>query len=295
MKIGIYGRVLHDKDTEYVSFLIHYLLEKGIDLGVYEPYYEQITAKITLPHALEVFDTCSDIVKAKPDFLFSIGGDGTLLNSILLNHTGIPIMGINVGRLGFLTSSQATNDIKTAISALEENSFLIDQRTLIHLESEPQLFGEHQFAMNEFSIQKQDASAMVTIHVYVDGLFLNSYWADGLIVATPTGSTAYSLSCGGPIIYPSSQTFIITPISPHNLNVRPIVVPDDKVISFEIEGRSESFVCTMDSRVTLIDSKTKMKVYKESFSIPLVRFPNDSFFSTIRNKLMWGQDFRNRR
>ncbi|GAA0877683.1 NAD kinase [Algoriphagus jejuensis] len=227
------------------------------------------------------------------DFLISIGGDGTLLDAVcLIGPLEIPILGLNTGRLGFLATA-ATDRIGEAIDNLATGNFQTESRSLISLECSRRLFNGINFALNEFTIHKRDTSSMITVHTYIDGKYLNSYWADGLIVSTPTGSTGYSLSCGGPLITPAAKSFVITPVSPHNLNVRPIIISDDSEISFEIEGRSEKFLISLDSRSTSISSEIKLSVKKELFSAKLIKLPNLHFFDTLRQKLNWGFDMRN--
>ena len=225
--------------------------------------------------------------------MFSLGGDGTLLDTLsFVRDYKIPILGINIGRLGFLAST-GKEDISNALEALEKGSYKHDCRSLIELDCNKPLFGNVNYALNEFAIHKKDTSAMITIHAYINGEFLNSYWVDGLIVSTPTGSTGYNLSCGGPILMPQSANFVITPIAPHNLNVRPIVVPDDSVISFEIEGRGDNYLCTLDSRYETIDNSFQIAVRKCSFNVDLVRLPDHNFLNTLSKKLHWGSDSRN--
>ncbi|WPR75347.1 NAD kinase [Algoriphagus sp. NG3] len=227
------------------------------------------------------------------DFVISIGGDGTLLDAVcLVGELEIPILGLNTGRLGFL-ATVATEKISEAISELATGNYQIESRTLISLHSHKKLFNGLNFGLNEFTIHKRDTSSMITVHTYIDGKYLNSYWADGLIVSTPTGSTGYSLSCGGPLISPEAKNFVITPVSPHNLNVRPIIVSDESEISFEIEGRAEKFLISLDSRSTSISSEVKLSVKKENFSAKLVKLPHYHFFDTLRQKLNWGFDMRN--
>jgi NAD+ kinase len=227
------------------------------------------------------------------DYMISVGGDGTMLDTLTyVRNSNIPLLGINTGRLGFLAST-AKDDIHRAVAALRNKTYRVDKRTLLHLDSNKPLFGGVNYALNEFSIHKKDTSSMITIHTYINGELLNSYWADGLIIATPTGSTGYSLSCGGPIIFPSSENFVITPVAPHNLNVRPIIVSNDSVLSFEVEGRNESFLCTLDSRYETIDSTFQLAVRKEEFTINLLRINDDNYLNTIRTKLGWGADQRN--
>jgi NAD+ kinase len=227
------------------------------------------------------------------DFVISLGGDGTLLDTVtFVRNKNIPILGINFGRLGFLASI-GKEDLSTAVSALRNRTFLIDKRSLIHLEASESLFGDHPYGLNEFAIHKTDTSPMIKIHTYLNGEFLNTYWADGLIVATPTGSTGYSLSCNGPVIFPDSSSFVITPVAPHNLNIRPIVVPDDNIISFEVEGRTDKFICALDSRKELVNRQVQLAVKREKFTIGLVRLNENNFLQTLRNKLSWGLDTRN--
>jgi NAD+ kinase len=201
-------------------------------------------------------------------------------------------MGINFGRLGFLASI-GQDEIKIAIKAIAKRTFVVDKRTMIHLDADLPLFGNVPYALNEFAIHKRDTAAMIKIHTYLNGEFLNTYWADGLIVATPTGSTGYSLSCGGPVVFPDSRSFVITPVAPHNLNVRPLVVPDDNVISFEVESRSDNIICALDSRREMVGKNVSLAVRKEIFDISLLRLGENSFLQTLHNKLTWGLDKRN--
>ncbi|MEX2591834.1 MAG: NAD kinase [Anditalea sp.] len=233
------------------------------------------------------------------DFLISVGGDGTLLDSVsFVGAYEVPIIGINTGRMGFLATI-AKEDIEKAIEVLFARQFTIEDRSLIsldtdmHMDPDMKLFQGTAFGLNEFTIHKRDTSSMITVHTYIDEEYLNSYWADGLIVSTPTGSTGYSLSCGGPLILPSAKNFVITPVSPHNLNVRPMIVPDDCVISFKIEGRSEKFLISLDSRSTAVDANVHLTVRKEKFTTKLVKFYDYCFFDTLRQKLNWGLDMRN--
>jgi len=222
-----------------------------------------------------------------------LGGDGTLLDTVtLVRNKNIPILGINFGRLGFLASI-GKEDLSTAVLALRHRTFLIDKRSLIHLDASEPLFGDVPYGLNEFAIHKTDNSPMIKIHTYLNGEFINTYWADGLIVATPTGSTGYSLSCNGPVIFPDSSSLVITPVAPHNLNIRPIVVPDDNIISFEVEGRTDQFLCAMDSRREIVNRQVQLAVKREKFTIGLVRLNENNFLQTLRSKLSWGLDTRN--
>ena len=236
MQVAIYGRLIKKDALPYVQQLFDLLHTRNIKCLIHEEYYPHLVNNIQFKQHPEIFyEKDKDKIK-NIDFMFSVGGDGTLLDTItIVKDTKVPIVGINIGRLGFLASI-GKDGIEDMIDALEQGTFSLDERSLIHLDSNmPDLFGGDNFALNEFTIHKKDSSAMITIHTYINGEFLMSYWADGLIVSTPTGSTGYSLSCGGPIIFPTSENFVITPVAPHNLNIRPIVVSDESVISFEIE------------------------------------------------------------
>lgn len=292
MRLAIYGRLLKDEDIPYLQELFDIISARQIETLVHKTYYNQFKGRLSLSGSFGTFKNHDDI-KHKVDYLISLGGDGTMLDAITyVQNSNIPILGINFGRLGFLAST-GRKEIKLAIDALQTRTYQLDTRALIHLDSNKDIFGGVNYALNEFSIHKKDTSSMITIHTYINGELLNSYWADGLIIATPTGSTGYSLSCGGPIIFPSSENFVITPVAPHNLNVRPIIVSSDSIISFEVEGRNENFLCTLDSRYEAIDSSYQLAVRKEEFSISLLRVNEMDFLSTIREKLMWGADQRN--
>jgi NAD+ kinase len=215
-----------------------------------------------------------------------------LCGATFVRDKKIPILGINFGRLGFL-ASLGSEELINAVESIVSGSYMVDQRTLMHLDADIPLFGDAPFALNEFAIHKRDTSPMIKIHTYLNGEFLNSYWADGLIVSTPTGSTGYNMSCNGPIVFPDSGTFVITPVAPHNLNVRSIVVPDTNIISFEIEGRTDQFICALDARREIVEKEVQLAVKKENFTINLVRLNENSFLSTLREKLTWGLDKRN--
>ncbi len=268
------------------------LQREEITAIIYAPFYRSLQPHIHFTDEPEIF-TCAEDLPGKIDFLMSLGGDGTLLDTVCyVRDTNIPVCGINFGRLGFLASI-GKDEIHAMVQALQHRTYIVDQRTLLHLDANVPLFGEVPYALNEYTIHKKDTSAMVKINTYLNGEFLNTYWADGLIVSTPTGSTGYSLSCGGPIVFPEAGSFVITPVAPHNLNVRPIVVPDNNIISFEVEGRSDQFLCTMDSRMETIDNTVQLAVKKEAFTLSLLRLDDSNFLHTLRNKLLWGIDARN--
>jgi NAD+ kinase len=293
MQVVVYSKILHDKDLSHVQLLFDVLQREDINIYVFEPYYRQIKDKIMLRRDVGVFDSYLDFKTHQFDFVITLGGDGTILDAVtVVRDFNVPILGINLGRLGFLAGINK-NRIEEAIVSLRKGIYTIDTRKLLFLESNFPLFGELNFALNDCTILKRDNSSMITIHTFVNGAYLNSYWADGLIIATPTGSTGYSLSCGGPIIFPNSSNFVITPVAPHNLNVRPIVIPDNAVVSFEIEGRAENFLCTLDSRFEVITAEHQLAVRRCDFSIRLVQVQEESFLYTLRDKLAWGRDTRN--
>jgi len=292
MKIAIYSRIIDYEQRSEIQQLFDELIKQHIEPVIYHPFLEKIRSEFLLPSDISSFNESEDL-NGSIEFIISLGGDGTLLDTVsLVRDKNIPVLGINFGRLGFLASI-GKEDLKTAVSALVNRTFVIDKRSLIHLDSNKKLFGKVPYALNEFAIHKTDTSPMIKIHTYLNGEFLNTYWSDGLIVSTPTGSTGYSLSCSGPVVFPDSSSFVITPVAPHNLNVRPIVVPDNNIISFEIEGRAEQFICALDSRKEIVDMNVQLAVRRESFTISLVRLNENNFLQTLRNKLSWGLDTRN--
>lgn len=292
MKVAIYSRVLESTQQSDVQLFFDELENEKIVPVVFEPFLKNIEKHISLPSSTESFATHFDLSQ-EVDFLISLGGDGTLLDTVtLVRDKKIPVVGINFGRLGFLASI-GRNEMSAAIKALARRSYLIDKRTLIHLDSNIPLFNDAPYALNEFAIHKRDTAPMVKIHTYLNGELLNTYWADGLILATPTGSTGYSLSCGGPVVFPDSNSFVLTPIAPHNLNVRSIIIPDNTIISFEIESRSDDIICALDSRREIVDKNVLLAVRRENFMMNLVRLNENNFLQTLRNKLSWGLDKRN--
>jgi len=288
--IVIYGKSFSAGNTELMQDLFSYLDKRGMKYVVEKNFMQQMH-DVHFNRRPEVFDEF-DEVKNHTEVVFSIGGDGTILDAVVMvKESQIPIFGINFGRLGFLASLGKEN-VHEAVDAVERGQYMIDKRTLIELQCNKPLF-EDSFALNDMTIQRKDQSSMITVNAYLNGEMLNTYWADGLIISTPTGSTGYSLSCGGPILYPTSGNFTITPIAPHNLNVRPMVVNDDVVLSFEVTGRGDSFLCTLDSRFRSIDSSYQLAVKKASFHANIVRLTDQSFLSALKSKLNWGKDQRN--
>ncbi len=292
MKAAIYSRVLEEGQRRDVQLFFDELAAQKIEPVIFGPYFQQIRDTITLPETSHIFTESADL-NEEIEFIISLGGDGTLLDTItLVRNKHIAIMGINFGRLGFLASI-GHEDVKTAVKAIAHRTYVVDKRTLIHVDASVPLFGDVPYALNEFSIHKRDVAPMIKIHTYLNGEFLNTYWADGLIVATPTGSTGYSLSCNGPVVFPDSGSFVITPVAPHNLNVRPIIVPDNNIISFSIESRSDEIICALDSRREIVSKDIQLAVRKENFDISLVRLSENNFLQTLQNKLTWGLDKRN--
>ncbi len=293
MQVVVFGKQVKDKDVPHIQHLFDVLHQESINAYIHEPYLRQLKKKITFPRDVGIFEGYLDFAVKKFDFFITMGGDGTILAALThVRDSNVPIMGINLGRLGFLASIEKKR-IHEAISLIKNGHYAIDERRLLYLESNLSVFGDIPFALNDCTLLKRDTSSMITIHTYINGAYLNSYWADGIIVATPTGSTGYSLSCGGPIIFPRSGNFVITPVAPHNLNVRPVVLSDDSVISFEIEGRTENFLCTLDSRFETVTSAHQLAVRKNDFTVKLVQLQDVGFMDTIRNKLAWGVDTRN--
>lgn len=292
MKIGIYGRQFNNSVLPYVQQVFDCLVDWKVEVLIYQDFYDFVKDKLFLPKQFGSFKTYLEL-KDNVEVMISLGGDGTMLDTVtLVRDSGIPMIGINFGRLGFLASINKEG-IKSAIEGLVNKKFSLDTRSLLKIESNLNLFGDLNFALNDVTILKRDTSAMILIHCYLNGEFLNSYWADGLIIATPTGSTAYSLSCGGPIVFPRSGNFLITPISPHNLNVRPVILSDQNVLTFEVEGRSSKYLVSCDSRTEITGSDIKINIKRADFNINLVRLNNESYLSTLRNKLLWGIDTRN--
>lgn len=292
MKVAIYSRVMDEDQLQDLQLFFDELKKQKLQAVIFHPFFEQIKQAISLPPDTEIFQHSEEIT-SEIQAIISLGGDGTLLDTVtLLRGYNVPIMGINFGRLGFLASI-GRSEVQEAMKSLVNHSFIVDKRTLIHLDSNLPLFGNTPYGLNEFAIHKQDIAPMIKIYTYLNGEFLNTYWADGLIVATPTGSTGYSLSCNGPVVFPESGSFVITPVAPHNLNVRPIVVPDNNIISFEIESRSDQVICALDSRREIVSKDVQLAVRKESFTLSLIRLSENNFLQTLRNKLTWGLDKRN--
>ena len=291
MRIAIYSRGLEADQQEGLKLLLAELVRYKIEPVVYQNFFNQFYTSIDIINKYSTFNCPEDLEDI--DYLISLGGDGTLLDAVtFVGDKGIPVLGINYGRLGFLASI-GKHELHTAVKALVQRTYVIDKRTLLHLDANMPLFKGVAYALNEFTIHKKDTSPMIKIHTYLNGEFFYFFLADGLIVSTPTGSTGYSLSCSGPVVFPESASFVITPVSPHNLNIRPLVVPDNAILSFEVEGRTDGFLCTLDSRREIVTKEVLLAIRKEIFSINLVRLNENNFLQTLRNKLSWGLDKRN--
>lgn len=293
MKILVYIHRYKEAYVPYIKELIEVMDMERIELVFHENLRQELENSPINQGDYPMCGGYEDLKSQGLDYVITLGGDGTILAAItVIRDLEIPILGINLGRLGFLASTEKTL-IRESIIMLKRGMFSLNYRSLLYLETNLPLFGETRFALNDFTLLKRDTSSMITIHAYVNGDYLNSYWADGIILATPTGSTGYSLSCGGPIIFPNSGNFVITPVAPHNLNVRPIVISDTSVISFEVEGRTDNFLCTLDSRFETITTEHQIAIRKCDFGVKLVQLNNVTFLKTLQDKLTWGKDKRN--
>lgn len=292
MKVAIYCRKLIKKEVEFILQLLKQMERFGWKPIIEEHLVEQFKKKGVNLSNYETFNNYRDF-QSGIELAISIGGDGTFLKMVnYIRSSGVPVMGINTGRLGFLANT-SKDDMEFVLEKVRNKEYVFQKRSLLEVETEESIFGEYNFALNELAVHKKDTSSMITVHAELDGKFLNSYWADGLIVATPTGSTAYSLSCGGPIITPGCAVHILSPIAPHNLNVRPVVVPDHMPIKLTVSGRDRKYLLTLDSNSKSVKNGTEITLRKASFMINVVKFEENNFLDTIRNKMMWGIDKRN--
>src|SRR6187551_1679865 len=291
MKLAVHGKEFKRHSAAFIGHIFEMLALYKAEIIVSAPFSKFIKGPIFKKIKFKIYEPGHAFKDV--GLFISIGGDGTLLESV--THVGLfqtPILGINTGRLGFLaTISQEETD--RVLQSVFDGNYSLDKRAVLRLQSTKETFGKLNFALNDFTVMKKDSSSMITIHTFIDGEFLNSYWADGVIVSTPTGSTGYSLSCGGPLIFPRSGNFVITPVSPHTLTVRPIVVSDSSEITFQIEGRSKRFLVSLDSRIASVDSSIKLKVMKADFKVNLIQLEDHHYFKTLRQKLNWGLDIRN--
>jgi NAD+ kinase len=290
MTIAVYARNTKDNYPNYLENLLTLSTSENFKVIVFKPYLDFLNTTLNKSFKVDTYSNSEELI-AKADYVISLGGDGTMLETLeYVRKSGIPVLGVNTGRLGFLATVYK-EDFEKSIQLLIKEKFTLDKRELIELDKTT-CFNEVNYALNEFTIHKKESSAMINIDTYVDGIFLNSYFADGLIVSTPTGSTAYSLSCGGPIMVPDSDNFIITPIAPHNLNVRPIVISNNKTLSFKVSGRSDSFNVSLDSRSKTINNLSELIIKKADFKFHMINLEGQHFFETLRNKLLWGIDKR---
>jgi NAD+ kinase len=295
MKIAIFGRITENTDFSILAQFFDYLHQRAISFIIYQPYARQLQHHLVVLAELtedQVFSRKQQVQDCA--FLYCFGGDGTVLEAVrFTGRMGKPILGVNFGRLGYLTSI-TQHELIPATEELRDDVYRIDRRSLLAVVSDPPgLFGNNHYGINDLTIHKSKTNEMITVHCYINGEFLNSYWGDGLIVATPTGSTAYSLSCGGPIIFPSSATFAITPIASHSLTVRPVVIPDDWVVSLKIESRSGEAMVALDTRTELVEAHTAIAVRRANFKVNLLRMSSTKYVDNLRRSLMWGSDNRN--
>jgi NAD+ kinase len=292
MNVAIYSQKVNRHNLPYFKEIIDIFNDFGWTPIFEKELKEQLVAKMDLSATADEFSSHQDF-HSGIDLTMSIGGDGTFIKSVgFIRDSGVPILGINTGRLGFLANI-SKDQIQQTMEQVKAKNYDFQKRSLLRIQTEENIFGEDNFALNELTLQKKDTASMITVHASLDNKYLNSYWADGLIVSTPTGSTAYNLSCGGPIITPGCQVHILTPIAPHNLNVRPVVVPDHMPIKLKIEGRDRKCLISLDGVSKNIRQDEEIFVTKAEFMINVVKFESNNFLDTIRNKMMWGIDARN--
>ncbi|BDB51866.1 NAD kinase [Flavobacterium ammonificans] len=294
MKIAIYGQYYLNSTEPIIKDIFVFFKKNNTELIIEAAFLEMLYEKNLIHETYQTFSSHTEL-DSSFDLLISIGGDGTILRAAtLVRNSGIPILGINAGRLGFLASVQKDN-IDSFLQFVMDKKYSISKRTLLSLDCSPEndAIKEINFAMNEITVSRKDTTSMITIETYLDGEFLNSYWADGLIISTPTGSTGYSMSCGGPILTPNVKSLVIAPIAPHNLNARPLVIPDDTEVKLRVSGREENYLVSLDSRVTTIANESILIIKKTPFQINMVEIQEETFLKTLRNKLLWGEDKRN--
>ena len=292
MRIALYGRGFGPDYDGLMKEVLRVIRNASTETIVYTSLMNDIMRCDAENADYQTFNSY-DQLKDKADVLFSFGGDGTMLDSVeYVRDTAIPVLGINMGRLGFL-SSVSSNETIDAVNKILKGDFEVEKRSLLELVGEEQRFKGINYALNELSLMRKDGSSLIVIQVFVDDKLLNTYWADGLILATPTGSTAYSLSAGGPIVAPNNDSFLITPISAHNLSVRPVVISDKSVVKIKVDGRCDAYDLSLDSRTKLVDKGLQLEVRKADFSFNMVKLPGKDFFEAIRKKLLWGNDVRN--
>ncbi len=294
MKIGIYGQFYHDNSGTYIQMLLDTLQNNNAEVVIEENFLNIITHNQDITKNFSALSTFTKLDKSF-DLFFSIGGDGTILKAVtFVADLGIPIVGINTGRLGFLATIQK-EDMAKSLHQILAGDYSISERSLLTVTTSPENveINALNFALNEVALNRKNTTSMIKVETYVDGNYLTSYWSDGLIVATPTGSTGYSLSCGGPVIDPHTNSFVLTPIAPHNLSARPLVIPDSTTVTLKVSGRENAFLVSMDSRIATLEDDTVITIKKADFTIKLLQLHDDSFIKTLRKKLLWGEDKRN--
>ncbi len=294
MKVAIYGKYYLNSTEPIINDIFVFFSNNGVEMIIEAEFLKILHEKKIIQKEYKTFTSHSEL-NSSFDMLISIGGDGTILRAAaLVRNSGVPILGINAGRLGFLATVQKEN-IAEFMQFIIDKKYTISKRTLLSLSCSPtnEAIEEINFALNEISVSRKETTSMITIETYLNNEFLNSYWADGLIISTPTGSTGYSMSCGGPILTPNVKSFVITPIAPHNLNARPLVVPDETEIRLKISGRDNHYLVSLDSRIISVKNETLLFIKKSPFEINMVEIPNETFLKTLRNKLFWGEDRRN--
>ncbi|WP_298392852.1 NAD kinase [Flavobacterium sp.] len=294
MKVAIFGQYYQNDTRPIIRDIFVFLNNNKVELFIEEKFLKILYEQEILKKEYKTF-TSYQCLDSSFDILISIGGDGTILRAAtFVRDTGIPILGINAGRLGFLAKVQKEN-IETFLQIVLEKKYTLSERTLLSLECSPEneQVNELNFAMNEVTVSRKDTTSMITIETSLNDEYLNSYWADGLIISTPTGSTGYSLSCGGPVLTPDVKGLVITPIAPHNLNARPLVIPDETEIKLRVSGREEQYLVSLDSRIATLNNNSVLTIRKTPFKINMVEIPDETFLKTLRNKLLWGEDKRN--
>ena len=292
MKIALYGKAFGRDYDELMRNVLRLLQESGAEVIVYEPFWNDIKHCSDADVKYDFFGSESDI-KGKVDVLFSFGGDGTILDSVpLIRDSAIPVLGINTGNLGFL-SSVSPQETTEAVKNIMAGNYDIERRSMIQINDPDNIFNGINYALNEVSVCRKDNGSLIVVNVFIDDMLLNTYWADGIILATPTGSTAYSMSVGGPIMTPNADSFLITPIAAHNLSVRPVVIPNKSKVRIKVDGRCDSFALGLDSRIMLVDKSFEIEIKKTDFDFNMIKMPGKNFFETIRRKLLWGNDLRN--
>ncbi|MCR1023735.1 NAD kinase [Cellulophaga baltica] len=293
MKVAIYGQTYSDNALDYVVELLDELSTIPAEIYFEKEFY-QLLEKSRRVKEFEVFTAESGLDNSF-DMFVSFGGDGTILRAITyVRDLNIPIVGVNTGRLGFLSTFKK-EDVRKVVKEFVSGDYTIVERSLVEVHTEPQLpeFENLNFALNEVTVSRKDTTSMITVETHLNGEYLTSYWADGLIVATPTGSTGYSLSCGGPVIAPTAKSLILTPIAPHNLNARPLVISDDTEIRLKVSGREENHLVSLDSRIATVENGREIRIKKSAITIKMIEYTSESFLKTLRNKLLWGEDKRN--